>query len=137
MEQRDERGRDGRVRAVAGRTTEELLERVQALAEALRRTATAAVGELPGPLPGAAGDLLASFRTTLSAVPAPTAPLELLAQELTAKRALVQAMQQQLASFDAQLEVLEQALVPLQEWSRQWERVQDAVLDPLRPPRSR
>lgn len=110
----------------------EFLERISALADAVRRTSTSAVEDLAGPLPSAASDLLQSMRTVVENVPAPTVPLDMFMEELRAKRALVHAMQEQLASFDTQLEVLERSLVPLHEWTKQLEKAQAAVTEPFR-----
>ena len=125
---RPDRRATGMVRAAS----EELLDRVQAFADAVRRLANDAVGELPAPLPAAAVELLRSVRAVVESVPAPTAPLDMMMEEIKAKRALVRALQEQLSSFDVQLEVLERSLVPMHEWSRQWENVQNALLEPLR-----
>lgn len=120
------RGASGLVRAAS----EELLERFQALADAVRR-AGAGAAEFAGPVPAAATDVMQSMRAVLESVQAPTAPLDMLMEEIKAKRAMVRAMQEQLASFDTQLEVLERSLVPMHEWSRQWENLQGWVFDPL------
>jgi hypothetical protein len=122
------RGPAGLLRAAS----EEFFERATAFADAVRRAGGSAVGELPGPLPGAASDLVRSMRTIVESVPAPTVPLDLLMEEIKAKRAIVRAMQEQLSSFDAQLDVFERSLTPLHEWSRQWEKAQSALLEPLR-----
>jgi hypothetical protein len=122
------RGPAGLLRAAS----EEFFDRAAAFADAVRRAGSSAVGELPGPIPAAATELVHSMRTIVESVPAPTAPLDMLMEEIKAKRAIVRALQEQLASFETQLEVLERSLVPLHEWSRQWESAQNALLEPLR-----
>jgi hypothetical protein len=123
---------DRRPTGVLRAASEELFERVQSFTEAVRRLGAEAVGELPAPLPAAGAELLRSVRAVVESVPAPTAPLDMMMEEIKAKRAIVRALQEQLSSFETQLEVLERSLVPLHEWSRQWEHVQSALLDPLR-----
>jgi ABC-type transporter Mla subunit MlaD len=124
--------------AAVGGAVESGLGAVELLVEQLRRLAgqvgdvgTAAVGELPA-VRSTAADALHSLGTVLHAAPAPTAAVEMLAEEIGAKRALVRALQEQLEAFDRELALLERSLVPLQEWGRQWDRLQSAVLAPLR-----
>jgi hypothetical protein len=80
----------------------------------------------------AAAEVLHSLGAALHAVPAPTAAVEIVAEEVRAKRALVHGLQEQLEAFDHELEVLERSLVPLLEWGRQWDRLQSALAAPLR-----
>ncbi len=124
------------VRAAA----DELFDRVRALTDVMRSASGTALGAVGGPLPLAAADVLSSMRSVVEQAPPPTAALDLLLEEVRAKRSLVQAMQVQLASFDSQLEVLERSLQPLHEWSKQWSRLQatlGASLRPVRGPGSR
>jgi hypothetical protein len=114
--------------------TEELLERLRTLADLTRSAGTTTLGALPGQLPGAAGDVLTSLRRLVEQAPPPVAAIELFLEEVKAKRALVQALQAQLASFDSQLDVMQRSLEPLQAWGRQWTAVQEGLLDVLRLP---
>jgi hypothetical protein len=114
--------------------TEELLERLRTLADLTRSAGSSTFGALPGPLPGAAGDVLSSLRRLVEQAPPPTAAIDLFLEEVKAKRALVQAMQVQLASFDSQLEVMERTLEPLHAWGRQWSALQEGMMDALRLP---
>ena len=131
--------RSGRARGESGggllAAPQELFERMQTLTEAVVTTGTDAIGKVAGPLPGAASDMLTTLRTLIVEVPSPTAPLDLIVEEVKAKRAMVQAMIVQLESFDSQLEILERSLTPLQEWGAQWAALQSSVLEPLRPRR--
>jgi len=111
--------------------TDELLERLRTLGDLTRSVGSTTLGAVPGPLPRAAADVLGSIRSLVDQVPPPTAVVDVFAEEVKAKRALVQAMQVQLASFDKQLELLEQSLGPLQAWGRQWAAVQHGVADVL------
>ncbi len=92
---------------------DDLSNRVRALTDAVLSASGSAIGAVGGPVPAAAADVLSSLRNVVEQAPPPTAALELLLEEVRAKRALVQAMQTQLASFDSQLEVLERSLQPL------------------------
>jgi len=112
--------------------SEELIDRLRALADLTRSTGAGSLGALPGPLPTVAGDVLASLRSLVEQVPPPAAAIDLFLEEVKAKRALVQALQAQLASFESQLEVMERSLEPLQAWGRQWSAVQDGIADVLR-----
>ena len=115
---------------LARSAAEEVVERVRGVAEALAATTSAATrqgAQLGAPVPRAVSDLLGSMTHLASAVPSPAAQLELVLQELKAKRALVQALVTQLESFDAQLEFLERSLEPLQGWTKQWASVTDSL----------
>ena len=116
---------------------DDLFDRVRALSDAVRSASGSAIGAVGGPVPAAASDVLSSLRNVVEQAPPPTAALELLLEEVRAKRALVQAMQVQLSSFDSQLEVLERSLQPLHEWGKTWSRLQTALGSTLRPVRSR
>ena len=109
---------------------DELFDRVRALSEVMRSAGGTALGA-----PLAAGDVLSSLRSVVEQAPPPTVALDLLLEEVRAKRSLVQAMQVQLASFDSQLEVLERSLHPLHEWGKQWSRLQATLGASLRPGR--
>ena len=113
---------------------DEFLDRLGALAELTRTAGSSTLGALPGPVQGAATDVLSSLRGLVDQVPPPTAAVELFLEELKAKRALVQAMQVQLASFDSQLEVMERSLAPLHAWGRHWSAVQGGLAEALHVP---
>ena len=119
--------RSGLLRSAA----DELLERLGTLADLTRTAGSTTLGALPGPVQGAATDVLASLRGLVEQVPPPTAAVELFLEEVKAKRALVQAMQVQLESFDSQLEVMERSLAPLQAWGRHWSAVQGGLAEAL------
>jgi prefoldin subunit 5 len=61
--------------------------------------------------------------------------LDVVLQEVHAKRLSVQALQAELAALDRQLEVLEQALAPVESWMHQWDRLRAAVAEALAPAR--
>ena len=55
----------------------------------------------------------------------------LVVDELHAKRLSVQALSAELAALDAQLEVLERSLAPVQSWSHQWSSARNALTQGL------
>jgi hypothetical protein len=112
--------------------TEDFVNRLGTLAEALRTTGGTAIGGLAGPMPRAVGSALASLQSLVEEVPAPAEQLEILLKEIHAKRAMIAAMQAQLEAFDQQLEVLERSLRPLAEWATQWSHVQGSLVESLR-----
>ena len=130
MDEPSEDRRSGLLRAAA----EEVLERLGTLADLTRTASSSTLGALPGPVQGAATDVLSSLRGLVEQVPPPTAAVELFLEEVKAKRALVQAMQVQLASFDNQLELMERSLAPLHAWGRHWSAVQGGLAEALHPP---
>ena len=110
---------------------EELAERLRTFTELVRSTSGAAMGALPGPVPSAAADVVSSIRGLVEQAPPPTAAIDMLYEEVKAKRAMVQALQVQLTSFDTQLETLERSLAPLHAWGRQWAGLQSALGEAL------
>jgi hypothetical protein len=60
--------------------------------------------------------------------------LQVVLDDLAAKRAQVQALQAQLGVFDEQLATLETSLGPLVEWTRTWAGVESAMADLWRLP---
>ena len=109
--------------------SDDLVERVRALGDAVHVAGSGAVSAVAGPLPEAAGNLLGSLHALLQQSPAPTALLDVLMSEITAKRALLLALQEQLAALDDELAILQSALAPVQAWSSQWSHLQGAVVD--------
>ncbi len=105
---------------------QDLLNHVRALADTVRSAGSAITSPLPL---RQVEDVLGSLRDLVDSAPAPAAALEVLVAEVTAKRALIGAMQEQLVAFDTELALLERALSPVHEWSKQWTKVQDAMLD--------
>ena len=119
------------VGGISRRTADEVMERIRLLADTVRSTAGRPLGALGAPVP-VVGELAASMQRLVEGVPTPVAQLELLLQEVKAKRAMVRAFQEQLVSFDKQLEVLERSLEPMREWGERWSSVQEAMTDSLR-----
>ena len=86
---------------------------------------------LPAPVNESVTRMLASLRTLLEQAPQITDELEVLMQELHAKRLSIQALQSELSVLDRQLEVLERTLAPVEVWNAQWNRMQHALLHSL------
>lgn len=59
-----------------------------------------------------------------------------IAASVAAQRRSIGALQAQLSAFDEQLEVLEQILGPLVEWSSTWAGLEQRLLNMPRPPES-
>jgi hypothetical protein len=115
-----------------GRAADDVLARLRALAQIAVASGDSSRESLAAALSSASSDVVGSVRDLVMQVPTPTVPVDLLIEEIRAKRALVEAMQVQMASFASQLEVLERSLAPLQSWGRQWSSVQDGIADLLR-----
>jgi hypothetical protein len=102
------------------------------------------VGELMGQLRTATGRLEDLTRFSGGLPPAPgslplpgglsAAQMSSIADSITAQRRSIAALQAQLSSFDEQLEVLEQILGPLAQWSRAWADLEQRLLNMGRKP---
>jgi hypothetical protein len=71
--------------------------------------------------------MLTSLRKMADQMPPITAEIEVVIEEVHAKRLSIQALQAELRALDHQLEVLEGALAPMQAGTRQWERMRRAL----------
>jgi hypothetical protein len=102
------------------------------------------VGELMGQLRTATGRLEDLTRFSGGLPPAPgslplpgglsATQMSSIADSITAQRRSIAALQAQLSSFDEQLEVLEQILGPLAQWSRAWADLEQRLLNMGRKP---
>jgi hypothetical protein len=86
---------------------------------------------VPDPVRGSLTRMLGSMRTMAEQAPQLTDELDVLVNEVHAKRLSIQALQAELSVLDHQLEILEHTLGPVQAWSLQWNRVQHALLHTL------
>ena len=93
--------------------------------------AKSTLGRVPEPVPSAVTRMLASLRTLAEQAPPVTAEIEVLIEEVHAKRLSVQALQAELGALDRQLAVLERSLAPLESWTHQWSRIQHALSETL------
>lgn len=107
------------------------LDRTRAVAELMGSVAGGALGVVPEPVPSTVTRMLASLRQLAEQAPPMTVELDVLIEEVHAKRLSLQAMQAELAALDHQLEVLEHTLAPVKGWSRQWTRMQHALVETL------
>lgn len=113
---------------------EDVISRTKAFADLVRSTGGTglnAIGALGTPVPRAFGEVVSSLQGLMEQTPGPGAQLDMFLQEVHAKRAMVQALQTQLASFDNQLEILERSLEPLRVWGQQWSNVQNSLAETL------
>lgn len=92
---------------------------------------------VPDPVLGQVTRMLTALRSMAEQVPQITDELDVLVSEVHAKRLSIQALQAELSALDHQLEILETTLAPVQAWSRQWNRVQHALLHSLDLPLTR
>jgi hypothetical protein len=102
------------------------------------------VGDLMGQLRTATGRLEDLTRFSGGLPPAPgslplpgglsATQMSSIADSITAQRRSIAALQAQLSSFDEQLEVLEQILGPLAQWSRAWADLEQRLLNMGRKP---
>jgi hypothetical protein len=102
------------------------------------------VGELMGQLRAATGRLEDLTRFSGGLPPAPgslplpgglsATQMNSITDSIAAQRHSIAALQVQLAAFDEQLEVLEQILGPLAQWSRSWADLEQRLLNMGRRP---
>jgi hypothetical protein len=102
------------------------------------------VGELMGQLRAATGRLEDLTRFSGGLPPAPgslplpgglsATQMASITDSIAAQRRSIAALQAQLSSFDEQLEVLEQILGPLAQWSRSWADLEQRLLNMGRSP---
>jgi hypothetical protein len=112
-------------------TIDVFLDRTRAVAELVASAGSGALGALPEPVPTTVTRMLTSLRQLAEQMPPITAELDVLVQEVHAKRLSIQALQAELTALDNQLEVLERSLAPVQAWSRQWNRMRHSLTDGL------
>jgi len=106
------------------------LDRTRAVVELVTSAGKAgARAVVPDPVLGPVGRMLTSLRTIAEQAPQLTDELDVVVEEVHAKRLSIQALQTELGALDHQLEILEAALVPVQTWTHQWGRVQHALLN--------
>ena len=112
-------------------TVDVFLDRTRAVADLVASAGGSALDRAPDPVPAAVTRMLASMRQLTELVPPLTGELDVLVEEVHAKRKSVQALQAELGVLDRQLEVLERTLAPVEAWSRQWTRIRATLADPL------
>lgn len=110
---------------------EEFLEGTRSVARLVGSVGSGALGAMPEPLPSTVTQMLKSLQRLIDQAPPITDELEILVQEVHAKRLTVQALQAELSAFDHQLDVLERSLAPMGSWVRQWARVRKSLTETL------
>ena len=111
---------------------DEFLEGTRAVARLVGSVGSGALGAMPEPLPATVTRMLGSLQQLIDQAPPITAELDILIQELHAKRLTVQALQAELGAFDHQLDVLERSLMPMESWVHQWTRLRQSLTETLR-----
>ena len=112
-------------------TGEAVIHQVQALTSLAATAGGTALGALPEPFGGLVDRSRAALEELLEIVPPITAEIDVLAEELSAKRASIQALQAELGALDLQLAVVERSLAPVQVWSHRWRRLQGSIRQAL------
>lgn len=107
------------------------LDRTRAVVDLMASAGSGALGLVPEPVPSTVTRMLVSMRELAEQLPPVTVELDILVQEVHAKRVSIQALQAELAALDRQLEVLERSLAPVEAWSRQWNRMRVSLTDLL------
>jgi len=107
------------------------VDSTRAVVDVMASAGSGALGVLPPPVPDTVTRMLTSMRRLAEQVPSITAELDVVVNEVHAKRLSIQALQAELAALDQQLEVLEKSLVPVQGWSRQWNRLRRSLEEAL------
>ncbi len=115
-------------------TVDVFLDRTRALVELMTDVGGGALGRVPEPVPSAVTRMLSSLRQLAEQAPPLTAELDVLIEEVHAKRLSIQALQAELSALDRQLEVLERSLAPVEAWSRNWHRLQHTLAQSLNLP---
>ncbi len=126
-----QRNRNQQRHGVLQSTVDVFLDRTRAVVDLMASAGGGALGLVPEPVPSAVTRMLTSMRDLAEQLPPVTAELDVLVDELHAKRKSIQALQAELAALDRQLEVLERSLTPVEVWSRQWNRVRASLFEAL------
>ncbi len=101
------------------------------VADMVTHAGSAGARAVPDPIAGQVRQMLRALRSVLEQAPQLTDEFEVLVNELHAKRLSIQALRAELDALDDQLAILEHALEPVHAWSRQWSKVQHALLDSI------
>lgn len=108
-------------------TIDLFVDRTRAVADLVAAAGSGALGALPDPVPATLNRMLSALNQLADQMPALTAELDVVVNEVHAKRLSIQALQAELGALDDQLEVLERSLAPVQAWSRQWSRLRHSL----------
>lgn len=86
---------------------------------------------VPDPVLSSVGHMLRSMRKVIEEAPQIGDELEVMLSEIHAKRLTIQSVTAELTVLDAQLEILERALAPVQAWNVQWGQMKHTLLRSL------
>lgn len=86
---------------------------------------------VPDPALDQLNRVLGSLRSVVEQAPQLTNEIDVLLDEVRAKRLSLQAMAAEITALDAQLELLEQVLTPVQRWNARWQGLQHSPLRDL------
>ena len=114
--------------------TDLMLQQLRAYTDLATGASVRALSGVAAPSTDMARGMLTSLQKLAEQAPAPAAQLDVFLSELRAKRALIGAVQLQLAAFEQQLEQLEKTLLPIQEWGQQWTAIRGSLLNVPLPP---
>jgi hypothetical protein len=112
-------------------TLDLFLDRTRAVADLVAGVGSEALGRMPEPMPSAVNRMLSSLRQLVEQAPPFTAELDVLLEEVAAKRLSIQALRAELDALDHQLEILERTLSPVEAWGHSWERLQRSLVESL------
>lgn len=105
----------------------QLTDMIAEFTERLGEVSKASMG-----LTGATGaDPMAAWRQLLAQPSVPVAQLRAALDDLKARREQIRSLVVQLQALDEQLAALETALRPFAEWATSWDRLRQAMVNPL------
>jgi hypothetical protein len=128
-EHREDAARENPASGQLWATTDLMLQQLRAYTDLATGASVRAFGGAAASGTDVAQGVLNSLRELAEQAPAPAAQLDVFLGELRAKRALIGAVQLQLAAFEQQLEQLEKTLLPIQEWGQQWAAIRSSMLN--------
>ena len=86
---------------------------------------------VPDPVLTTVSHMLRAMRKVIEEAPQVSAELDVMMSEIRAKRLTIQSVTAELMVLDAQLEILERTLAPVQAWSVQWSQMKHSLLHSL------
>lgn len=117
-----------RQNALVQAAMQELLERTRAVTQLLSPVGAGAREAVPDLARSPVTPVLAARLRLLESVP-PVPDIDVLVQQVQAKRLTLAALQAELAAFDHQLQALEQAIAPGARWAHGWSQLAKSLTD--------
>lgn len=118
-------------RALLQTAMEEFLEGARAVVALVGSVGSGTLSAVPEPVAAPVTRMLVSLQQFIEHAPPLTAELDVVLEEVHAKRLTVQALQAELAAFDSQLDILQKSLAPLEVWARQWTQLRQSLSETL------